>query len=238
LINPVKFVVEQVYGDRRILGLIIIINVIGSAFGLYYYWDQLMMTPWYYWLFVPDCPLYTFLLVFALLFIAAGRRFDTFNAITAVGLATYGTWTMLILLYFSEVFFSPVNALMSCALWVSHCGMALESVLLLPYIKKAGIISWAVAGAWFFILAFFNYFVWFTYNGLPMRLHPLAVMEYYAQGTAGFTALSSKLNTVMYLTFALSVAGMAVMFALSRIWDFNLLDRKEKKEMPISIKEK
>jgi uncharacterized membrane protein YpjA len=236
LINPVKFVVEHVYGDRRILALIIFINVIGSAFGLYYYWDQLMMTPWYYWLFVPDCPLYTFLLVFALLFIIAGRRFDTFNTITAVGLAVYGTWTMLILLYFSEVFFSPVNALMSCALWISHCGMALESVLLLPYIKNARVVSWAVAEAWFFILAFFNYFVWFTYNGLPMRLHPLAVMEYYAQGTTGFAALSSKLNTVMYLTFALSVAGLVVMFALSRVWDFNVPERKEQKEIPVSAR--
>ena len=237
MINPVKFVVEHIYGDRRILGLIIFINIIGSAFGLYYYWDQLMMTPWYYWLFVPDCPLYTFLLIFALLFIAAGKRFDTLNTVTAVGLATYGAWTMLILLYFSEVFFSPENALMSCALWISHCGMALESVLLLPYIKKARIVSWAVAGAWFFVLAFFNYFVWFTYNGLPMRLHPLAVMEYYAQGTAGFAALSAKLNTVMYLTFALSVAGIIVMFALSRIWSFNVSERKEQKELLVTIKE-
>jgi uncharacterized membrane protein YpjA len=234
MFNPVKFVVDLVYRDRRILALIIIINIIGSAFGLYYYWEQLMMTPWYYWLFVPDCPLYTFLLIFALLFIVMGKRFDTFNTITAVGLALYGTWTMLILLYFSEVFFSPENALMSCALWISHCGMALESVLLLPYIKKARIVSWAIAGAWFFILGFFNYFVWFTYNGLPMRLHPLAVMEYYTQGTAGYSELSSKLNTVMYLTFALNVIFIVGMFALSRIWDIKLtLERKEQKDIHV-----
>jgi len=234
MFNPVKFVVDFIYRDRRILALIIIINIIGSAFGLYYYWEQLMMTPWYYWLFVPDCPLYTFLLIFALLFIVMGKRFDTFNTITAVGLALYGTWTMLILLYFSEVFFSPENALMSCALWISHCGMALESVLLLPYIKKARIVSWAIAGAWFFILGFFNYFVWFTYNGLPMRLHPLAVMEYYTQGTAGYSELSSKLNTVMYLTFALNVIFIVGMFALSRIWDIKLtLERKEQKDIHV-----
>jgi uncharacterized membrane protein YpjA len=232
MINPVKIVLNLVYGDKRILALIIIINIIGSAFGLYYYWDQLMMTPWYYWLFVPDCPLYTFLLVFALLFIAMGRRYDTFNTITAVGLALYGTWTMTILPYFSEVFFSPVNATMSCALWISHCGMALESVLLLPYIKKAGFVSWITAGVWFFVLAFFNYFVWFTYEGVPMRLHPLAVMEYYAQGTAGYGALALKLNTVMYLTFAMNVVFIVGMFALSRIWDFKQLpEGKRQKEI-------
>ncbi len=141
MINPVKMVVDLVFKDKRILALIIIINIIGSLFGLYYYWDQLMMTPWYLWLFVPDCPLYSFLMVFALAFIAAGKRYDTFNVVTAVGLAMYGTWTMLVLLYFSEIYFAPENALMSSGLWISHLGLALESVLLLPYIKKAGIVS-------------------------------------------------------------------------------------------------
>ena len=145
MINPVKMVVDLVYREKRLLILIIIINIIGSLFGLYYYWDQLMMTPWYYWIFVPDCPLYTFCMVFALAFLIMGKRFETFNVVTAVGLSMYGTWTMLILLYFSEVFFTPQNSLMSMALWVSHGGMALQSVLLIPYIKKAGLFSWLFA---------------------------------------------------------------------------------------------
>jgi len=53
--NPFKWVVDLVYGDKRLLALIVLINIAGSAFGLYYYWEQLMMTPWYYWIFVPDC---------------------------------------------------------------------------------------------------------------------------------------------------------------------------------------
>lgn len=233
MINPVKYVIDLVYGDKRILALVIIINIIGSLFGLYYYWDQLMMTPWYYWIFVPDCPLYTFFMIFALLFIAMGKRFDTFNTITAVGLAMYGTWTMIILLYFSEVFFAPQNALMSVGLWVSHCGMALESVLLLPYIKRSGPVSWAIAGAWFLAQDYFDYFVPFTYAGLPMRLHPLAIMEYYTQGTAGISQLLSKLDMVMYLTFALTVAFIIAMFALSKIWDIKLTTRrKEQEDLP------
>jgi len=130
--NPIQWVVDLVYGDKRLLALIVLINIAGSAFGLYYYWEQLMMTPWYYWIFVPDCPLYTFFMIFALIFIATGKRYDRSNVITAVGLAMYGTWTMFVLLYFSEVYFAPENALMSAALWISHCGMALESIFLLP----------------------------------------------------------------------------------------------------------
>ncbi len=222
VINPVKFVVDLVYGHKPLLALVILINIVGSLFGLYYYWEQLMMTPWYYWLFVPDCPLYTFLMIFALIFIAAGKRFDTFNVVTAVGLAMYGAWTMLVLLYFREVYFAPGNALMSAALWISHCGMALESVLLLPYIKKTGIISWLIAGAWFLVQTFFDYFVPFTYAGLPMRLHPLAIMEYYTRGAISFDFLLSRLEVVMYMTFAMAVIFTAAMFVLSRAWDIRL----------------
>ena len=99
-----------------------------------------MMTPWYLSIFVPDCPLYTFLMIFALIFLVLGKRYNTFNTIVTVGLSMYGTWTMLVLLYFNELYFSPANALMSTGLFVSHGGMALESVLLLPYLKKTKII--------------------------------------------------------------------------------------------------
>ena len=219
MFNPVKFVVDLVYGDRRLLAVIILINIVGSTFGLYYYWDQLMVTPWYYWLFVPDCPLYTFFMIFALAFIAFGKRHDTFNVVTAVGLAMYGTWTMLVLLYFSELYFAPENAFMSVGLWVSHCGMALESVLLLPYIKKVGAFSWLIASAWFLVQTFFDYFIPFTYNGLTMRLHPLALLEYYSQGYAGYSILMSKLNVVMYMTFAMVIVFTLGMYVLSRVWD-------------------
>ncbi len=181
-----------------------------------------MMTPWYYWIFVPDCPLYTFLMIFALLFLVLGKRYDTFNAVTAVGLSMYGTWTMLVLLYFNEVFFSPGNALMSVGLFVSHGGMALESVLLLPYLKKTKVIPWLIAGAWFLLQTVFDYFVPFTYNGLTMRLHPLAILEYYAQGQAGFDIMTSKLDVVMYATFAMCFIFVAMIYVISKTWDMDI----------------
>ncbi len=220
MINPVKMVVDLVYGHKPILALLIIINAIGSLIGLYYYWDQLMMTPWYFWPFVPDCPLYSFFIIFALIFIAMGKRYDTFNVITTVGLAMYGAWTMFTLIFFREVFFDPQNALMSMGLWVSHLGLALESVLLLPYIRKAGTISWLIAGVWFLAQAFFDYFVPFTFAGHIMRLHPLAILEYYTQGMAGYNYLLMKLDTLMYATFALAFFMIALMFFLSRKWAF------------------
>ncbi len=230
MLNPVKIVVDLVYGHKALLGLVILINIFGSLFGLYYYWDQLMMTPWYYWIFVPDCPLYTFFMIFALIFLIFGKRNDIFNTITAVGLAMYGTWTMIVLLYFSEIYFAPVNALMSTGLFVSHCGMALESVLLMPYLKKTSIVPWLIAGAWFLVQTFFDYFVPFTYNGLTMRLHPLAILEYYSQGYPGFDVLSLKLGVVMYMTFAMCILFVGIVYALSKTWDMSAGSAKETKE--------
>ncbi len=181
-----------------------------------------MMTPWYYWIFVPDCPLYTFLMIFALIFLILGKRYDTFNAVTAVGLSMYGTWTMFVLLYFNEIYFAPENALMSMGLFVSHGGMAIESVLLLPYLKRTKLFPWIIAGAWFLAQTVFDYFVPFMYNGLTMRLHPLAILEYYAQGEAGFEILTSKLNMIMYVTFAMCFLFVIMIYVLSKTWDMDI----------------
>jgi uncharacterized membrane protein YpjA len=222
LIKIIRSIIDWIYRDHRILTIIIAINIIGSLFGLYYYWDQLMMTPWYLWIFVPDCPLYTFLMIFALIFLVLGKRYDTFNAMTAVGLSMYGTWTMFVLLYFNEVYFSPANALMSTGLFVSHGGMALESVLLLPYLKSSKLVPWLIAGAWFLVQTFFDYFVPFTYNGLAMRLHPLAILENYYAGSTYFDVFSSKLNVVMYVTFAMCFIFIAMIYVLSKTWNMDV----------------
>lgn len=216
--GPAKLAIRLAYGDRRLLAAVVLVNVIGSAFGLYYYWDQLMMTPWPYWIFVPDCPLYTFLLVVALIGIVRGRESGTLSVITAVGLAMYGTWTMLVLLYFGEIFFSPGNALMSAALWISHCGMALESILLLPYVKKAGAISWATAAAWFLAQDAMDYFAPVAYAGRALRLHPLAILEYDTQGLSSYAYIPAKLDTMMYVTFAMTAVFIGIVYALSKKW--------------------
>jgi uncharacterized membrane protein YpjA len=209
-------IIDTINADRRLLVVILLINVAGSLFGLYYYWDQLMMTPWYLWLAVPDCPLYTFFMIFVLLFILLGKPSDTFNAITAVGLSMYGTWTVIVLLYFSEVYFTPGNSLMSSALWISHAGMALEGFLLLPYLIRTKLVSWAITAAWFIVLDSVDYFYHFVFSGLPMRTHPLAVMEYWL-GAPG-SPLQAKIDSLAYITFGLTLLFFVLMVALSRVY--------------------
>jgi hypothetical protein len=96
--------------------------------------------------------------------------------------------------------------------------MALECIFLLPHVKNAGIASWAVATAWFLLQTFMDYFVPFTYNGEAMRLHPLALMEYYTQGMSSFGFLSAKIDTMMYITFAMALIFAGLIYIVSRRW--------------------
>jgi uncharacterized membrane protein YpjA len=218
--------IGRISGDRRLLAIIILINVAGSLFGLYYYWEQLMMTPWYLWLAVPDCPLYTFFMIFALSLVLLKRPSDTLNAITAVGLSMYGTWTVLVLLYFGEIYFAPRNALMSAGLWVSHLGMALEGFLLLPYLARVKPASWAITAIWFLALDAVDFFYQFTYLGLPMRTHPLAIMEYYVQGSPAALPLLEKIDTLLYVTFGLSIIFFIAMVALGKAYAYRPAEKK------------
>ncbi|OPY28698.1 MAG: hypothetical protein A4E28_01362 [Methanocella sp. PtaU1.Bin125] len=126
----------------------------------------------------------------------------------------YGTWTVVVLLYFSEVYFSPGNALMSAGLWISHAGMALEGFLLLPYLAGVRPFAWGFTAAWFLALDAVDYFYSFTVDGLPMSTHPLAILEYVRNGTD--TALQAKIDSLIYVTFGLSAIFFVTMIACSR----------------------
>jgi uncharacterized membrane protein YpjA len=210
-------IIEKVNADCGLLLIVLLINVAGTLFGLYYYWERLGMTPWYLWLAVPDCPLYTLFMAIALTLILLGRLWTTFNAITAVGTTMYGAWTVIVLLWFGEVFFTPGNVGPTMERLVSHGAMAFEGVLLLPYLTKAKPVSWAITVLWFIVLDSIDYFYHFVYQGLPMRTHPLAVMEYYGQGIYS-AAMQAKIDSLAYLTFGLTAAAFVLILALSRVY--------------------
>jgi uncharacterized membrane protein YpjA len=217
MINLIKRIIDGIYKNKPLLAIIIFINILGSMFGLYYYWGQLMMTPAYLWIFVPDCPLYTFFMIFALILIIKSKTSDTFYAITATGLAIYGFWTMFTLLYFNEYFFVRGSELMSSALFISHFGMALESVLLVPYLKNVKLISWAITATWFFIHDIVDYFIYFSYRGILARTHPLATLEFLLK-KYGIVEPIAKMDGMFYITLGMMIIFLAFIICLSKIW--------------------
>ncbi|HEX7515473.1 MAG TPA: DUF1405 domain-containing protein [archaeon] len=138
---------------------IIVINIAGSVVGLFYYWDQLVSASPFAWVFIPDCPLYTMLVAIVLAVYASTKRSsDLINFITAVGLAKYGTWTVVVVLGFSAFYFS-IDSSLYTVLVLMHIAMAAEFILPLLLIRKLKFRVPAVALVWFLANDFADYFL-------------------------------------------------------------------------------
>ena len=87
---------EFFFRRRYLLWLIAAINFFSSLYGYYWYHQQLAATPWYLWLFVPDCPLAATLMAVALGIYLLARRNTLFQFMTYTILLKYGFWTVFV----------------------------------------------------------------------------------------------------------------------------------------------
>jgi uncharacterized membrane protein YpjA len=150
---------RSIVENTPLLIAIIIINVAGSLVGLFYYWDQLVSASPSAWIFIPDCPLYTMLAAVVLAVYASTKRgSDLINFITAVGLAKYGTWTVVVVLWFSAFYFS-VDSSLYTVLVLLHVAMAAQFVLPLLLIRHLKPHLAVVALVWFLANDFADYFL-------------------------------------------------------------------------------
>jgi uncharacterized membrane protein YpjA len=152
--------------NTPLLVAIIIINVAGTLVGFFYYWDQLVTSSPVYWIFIPDCPLYTMLAAAVLtIYVTTKRSSDLVNFITSIGLAKYATWTIFVVLTFSAFYFSIDSSLYS-VLVILHVAMAAEFIIPLMLMRKPKESYIAVALAWFFANDFADYYLG-THPPLP-----------------------------------------------------------------------
>ena len=149
-----------------ILLAIAIINLLGGALGLYYYSYQLthsLSNPFLL-LFIPDCPLYVFLMAGIILL---KSRNEVINFIVAVGLVKYGFWTVFVILFYNAYFLAMPSALVHIPLIFLHLGMALEALLILP--KRVGLLPVTTGIVWFLANDYMDYVVG-THPLIP-RIH-------------------------------------------------------------------
>lgn len=138
-------------------------NIIGAIGGfVWWYGPQFLRTPWYLWLFTPDCPLYALLfgVVFAWMLLTK-KKGGLFTFLVCIGLLKYGLWTVA-----SQVFIfttrpdyvmSNYGIIIMVWLVVSHLVMFFESLLLLRRMKEIKI-SWiALVTGWFLLNDYIDY---------------------------------------------------------------------------------
>lgn len=143
----------------RLVWLVVAINLVGTAFGFWFYaveTGQLPDTPMLMWPWVPDSPLATLFAAGAFGAWALGRPQEWLTALAFFGNIILGLWTPVVLvLFFGEYGHSP---LMWSTLFFTHLGMVVQAFVL-HRIADFTIRGIAVAFVWYTVDLLVDYHI-------------------------------------------------------------------------------
>lgn len=183
-------VFQYLLGQRPIILVMFIINLIGTIYGYYWYRYQLAETPAHFYIFVPDSPtasLFFTIVLFAFLF---KRNLPIIEALAIVTLFKYGIWAVIMnLLVLAVNGTLPWEGYMLIA---SHFGMAVQGLLYASYYRFK---------AWHLIVAA----IWTLHND---------VIDYVFEMMPRYSVLMDYLNEIGYMTFWLSLLSIGIAYYL------------------------
>lgn len=187
----------------RLAWPLVLINLLGTAFGFWYYWPQLSVTPIVMWPIVPVSPLGT---LFMALSLAAWRleiSAEWLHALAFFGCLKYGLWTPFVQIFLNGP--GEISVALYVFLIVSHLGMATQAFLIHRY---ASFPVWAVAIAtsWFVLNDLLDYFL--AISGGP---HHTWIRAIYVNGEFDRTLAAFDHAAA----FAVSMTILAVFVALT-----------------------
>jgi uncharacterized membrane protein YpjA len=149
----------------RLAWPVVIINLIGTVFGFWYYQAQMAATPIVMWPLVPDSPLGTLYMALSLAawrLGKSGRGWELLHVLAFFACLKYGLWSVFVQLFVEGPgYVHP--AMWQFLIW-SHAAMALQAFLIHRYAKFP---VWAVGvvTAWFTVNDVFDLFL--TFMGGP-----------------------------------------------------------------------
>ena len=201
--------------------VVALVNLVGIAYGFYYYAPQFAQTPAPLWPFVPDSPLAVLWAEAALALYwlwrwrgGAGERpgvlAATLDALAFIGNVQVGLWTVYVLLAYADAF-GTYTLNLNTILLLAHAGMALLALIFVagmrarfaqtPGVQWAGI---ALATAYYLVQDALDYFgPDYLGKGCGMRPHTVPCDP----------ALEGMLTLV---TFGLTLASAALLVTLAR----------------------
>ncbi|ELZ22058.1 DUF1405 domain-containing protein [Natrinema limicola] len=141
----------------RFAWLVVAINLVGTAFGFWYYSGQFAETTAVLWPWVPDSPLATLFVALALACWKLGREQPWLTALAFFGNIVLGLWTPYTLLAFAESY-TYLSPLMYNFLFWSHLAMVVQA-LVLYRISEFPVWAVAVAAIWYWSNLLVDYFV-------------------------------------------------------------------------------
>jgi uncharacterized membrane protein YpjA len=125
--------IYAILANRNILLLLLIVNILGTLYGYYWYGWQLADTPTKFLLFVPDSPTASLFFVFVLIAFLLRRNWGLIETLAIVTLFKYGIWAVvmniLVLVETGELDW------VGYMLIGSHFAMAVQGILYAPFYR-------------------------------------------------------------------------------------------------------
>ncbi|MDR6998534.1 DUF1405 domain-containing protein [Neobacillus niacini] len=182
--------VYPLLANRSILKLLLIVNIVGTVYGYYWYGWQLKDTPAKFLIFVPDSPTASLFFVFVLIAFLMKKNWPLIEALAIVTLFKYGIWAVVmnILVYFVEGELSWAGYM----LIFSHFAMAVQGLLYAPFYR----LKW-----WHLIVAA----IWTLHND---------VIDYVFFMLPRYEMLDQYIPEIGYFTFWLSILSLGIAYFL------------------------
>lgn len=180
--------VYPLLANRSVLKLLLVVNVVGTIYGYYWYGWQLKETPAIFLPFVPDSPTASLFFVIVLIAFLLRKNWPLIEALAIVTLFKYGIWAVVmnILVYFVQGTLDWTGYM----LIASHGAMAVQGVLYAPFYR----IKW-----WHLIVAA----IWTLHND---------VIDYVFFMLPSYHMLDHYIPQIGYFTFWLSVFSIGITY--------------------------
>jgi uncharacterized membrane protein YpjA len=177
--------------NRFIIIILLIINILGTAYGFYWYGWQLKDTPVQFLAFVPDSPTASLFFVFVLVAFLFGKNWPYLEALAIVTLFKYGVWAVVMNILTRIV--DGSLAWQGYMLIFSHACMALEGLLFSPFYRIR--MRHLVVAA-----------VWTLHND---------IIDYVYMQFPRYESLYMYIREIGYFTFWLSIASISIAYYLT-----------------------
>ncbi|MEK4671181.1 DUF1405 domain-containing protein [Niallia sp. FSL R7-0271] len=176
--------------DKKVLFILLVVNIIGSLYGFIWYGGQLSITPNKYLIFVPDSPTASLFFVFVLIGLILRTNLPLFEALAIVTLFKYGIWAVVMnVLVLIEIGYLDWSSYM---LIFSHGAMAIQGLLYKSFYKIKG---------WHLVVAA----IWTLHND---------VIDYLFNMMPRYSVLDNYIPQIGYFTFWLSVISIGITYFL------------------------
>jgi uncharacterized membrane protein YpjA len=178
--------------ERWFLMTLLLINILGTIYGYYWYYYQLKDTPWYFLPFVPDSPTASLFFVFVILGFLAKKQSGLIEALAAASLFKYGIWAVGMNL--GGAFVGTPLDFVNYMLIFSHLGMAVQGLLYAPFYK---IKLWHIGAAALWL--FHNEIIDYVFGMMPR-----------------YPVLAPYQDLIGYLTFWLSAVSIMIVLRMRK----------------------